>query len=94
VYPGNLANKRYLSGWLQEKERAVLPWTQTPPPSESPEPVVEEPASDVPMYADRPLFFWTEETMEAAKLPKLRRQVIREKQEEWQQKATVVVGDC
>ncbi len=37
VYPGNLANKRYLAGWLQEKERSVTTYygnDQDSPPEE------------------------------------------------------------
>lgn len=86
VHPGNLVE--WVEAW--EQDRIAPDWTQS---DESPE-VTEEPRTDVPMYADRPLFYWTNETMEAAKLPKLRRQVIREKQAEWQQKAVALVGDC
>lgn len=75
VHPGNLAGNVEL--W--EQDHAPLPWSQ---PDDSAADSAEEPETGVEMYAGHPLTYWTEETMEAANLPRLRRRVIREKQQE------------
>jgi hypothetical protein len=79
VWAGNLAE--WVEAWEQEQKAPT--WTQAPPDTAADS--TPESETDEPMYAGKPLSHWTEETMEAANLPRLRRRVIRDKQAEWQQ---------
>lgn len=71
VYPANLLY--WLDTWRREEK--PLPWSQPDQPA-------EETSEESDILADRPLDYWTEETMEAANLTRIQRRTIRQIQEE------------